>query len=78
MTRPVPVVAVALLAALTSCAGAPRPLGAPPGVSYRLVSETLAERTARAERYCGQYSKRARLKDIESRAGDDIARYECV
>jgi uncharacterized lipoprotein YajG len=64
---------------LTACASEPRVVSAtPPGVSYHFLGENIAEATARADRYCQQYGKRARLQAVNRTATDNIAAYECL
>jgi uncharacterized lipoprotein YajG len=72
-----PVFAAAL--ALAACANEPRVVNeTPPGVSYRFQGENIAEATSRADRYCQQYGKRARLQAINRTATDNVAAYECL
>jgi uncharacterized lipoprotein YajG len=66
-------------ATLAACAGEPRVINAtPPGVSYRFQGENVAEATSRADRYCQQYGKRARLQSVNQSVTDNIAVYECL
>ena len=63
---------------LAGCAGEPRVVNAtPPGVSYRFSGENIAEASMRADRYCAQYGKRARLAGVNRGSYDSIAAYEC-
>jgi hypothetical protein len=64
--------------ALIGCASEPQVLNAtPPGVSYRFEGDNVAEANLKADRYCAQYGKRARLQAVQRAAGDKIAVYEC-
>jgi hypothetical protein len=50
---------------------------APPGISYRVDGPDIADVNERAARYCGQYGKRAQLKNIDHSSGAAIAVYDC-
>jgi hypothetical protein len=64
--------------ALGACASEPRVVNAtPPGVSYRFAGDNVAEANLKADRYCAQYGKRARLSNVQRGASDNIAVYEC-
>ena len=70
---------LAAMAMLGACANEPRVVNAtPPGVSYRFQGENVAEATSRADRYCQQYGKRARLQAVNRTVTDNIAVYECL
>ena len=49
----------------------------PPGVSYRFKDD-IADTQQRAEQYCQQYGKRARLQNINQSGSDHIAVYDCT
>lgn len=69
---------LAAMAMLTACASEPQAINpTPPGVSYRFQGENVAEATSRADRYCQQYGKRARLQAVNQSVTDNIAVYEC-
>jgi uncharacterized lipoprotein YajG len=69
------VVAAALIA---GCAGEPRVVNAtPPGVSFRYSGDNATDANIRADRYCAQYGKRARLAGVQRGASENIAAYEC-
>ena len=69
---------VGLSALLSACAGEPRVVNAtPPGVSYRFAGDNASEANLRADRYCAQYGKRARLQGVTRGATENIAAYEC-
>jgi hypothetical protein len=71
----IPLIAVA--AALSACAGPSVVNETPPGVSYRISGNNVAEANQRADRYCQQYGKRARLQGLQRAGSDNIAVYEC-
>jgi uncharacterized lipoprotein YajG len=72
-----PVLAAVFL--LAACASEPRVVNAtPPGVSYRFQGENVADATLRADRYCQQYGKRARLQAVNRTVTDNVAVYECL
>lgn len=76
--RPVSCLAVVVVAVLAGCSSQPSVVNAtPPGVSYRFAGDNVAEANARADRYCSQYGKRARLQTVNRGASDNIAVYEC-
>lgn len=65
-------------AALAGCATEPRVVNAtPPGISYRFAGENVGEANLKAERYCAQYGKRARLQAVQRGVSENIAVYEC-
>ena len=67
-------------ALLSACSmGQERPVSqAPPGISYRVQDGDLAQTNLRADQYCEQYGKRARLQGVKGNAPDSIANYECL
>jgi hypothetical protein len=72
------VLSVLAAAALVGCASEPRVVNAtPPGISYRFAGDNVAEANLRADRYCAQYGKRARLANVQRGATENIAVYEC-
>jgi hypothetical protein len=69
---------LAAVAALAACRDAEVVNAAPPGITLRVDRDNTAEANARADRYCQQYGKRARLQTIRPSTGSDsIAQYEC-
>jgi uncharacterized lipoprotein YajG len=69
-----------LLAAssLAACSSTPRVVdSAPPGVSYRFEGDNIADANQRADSYCQQYGKRARLQTVNHSGSDNIAVYDC-
>ena len=49
----------------------------PPGISYRFEGDNIADANQRADQYCQQYGKRARLHTINHSGSDNIAVYDC-
>jgi hypothetical protein len=75
-----PFLAILLAGVLAACsAGTPAIVGTPPpGIAYRLDSNgSTAETDQRAERYCGDHGKHARLQGIDRGSGAPIAEYAC-
>ena len=65
--------------AVCGCDSEPRIVNpAPPGISYRIDGNDIADANQRAAQYCGQYGKRAELKNIDRSSGDAIAVYDCT
>jgi hypothetical protein len=80
MGRILPLLALlpAVAMGLGACAGEPRVVGAaPPGISYRFQGEDMTDANQRAERYCQQYGKHARLQTVNHTGTDNVAVYEC-
>jgi putative hemolysin len=50
---------------------------APPGISYRFQGEDVASANQRADQYCQQYGKQAKLQTVNHSGSDNIAVYEC-
>lgn len=63
------------LAACTSTSRAVDP--APPGISYRFEGDNIADANQRADAYCQQYGRHARLQTVNSSGSDKIAVYDC-
>ena len=69
---------LAVASSLAACS-APRVVNsAPPGISYRFEGDNIANANERADSYCQQYSKRARLRGINKAGKDNIAVYDCT
>lgn len=51
---------------------------APPGISYRFEGDNIAIANERADSYCQQYGKRARLQGVNRSGSDKIAVYDCT
>jgi hypothetical protein len=69
---------LALAGLLTACAQQPRIVNAPPpGISYRFHGEDIASANERADKYCGEFGKRAQLQKINRSGSDNIAVYDC-
>jgi hypothetical protein len=69
---------MAAAAGLAACHDTEVVNAAPPGITLRVDRANAAEANARADRYCQQYGKRARLQAIHPSTGSDsIAQYEC-
>ena len=49
-----------------------------PTVSYIYRGNELDEARAKADEYCGAFDQRAKLIDVETRATDKVARFECI
>jgi len=72
-------VVLGAIVVLAGCKNEPRIVNpAPPGVSYRVDGNDIADPNQRAAQYCGQYGKRAELKNIDHSSGDAIAVYDCT
>jgi hypothetical protein len=70
-----------LLAAgsLVACSSTPRVVDStPPGISYRFEGDNIADANQRADSYCQQYGKRARLQAVNPSGSDKIAVYDCT
>jgi uncharacterized lipoprotein YajG len=64
--------------ALAACSHRPNVVNAaPPGISYRFEGDNIADANQRAEQYCQQYGKRARLQTVNRSGSDNIAVYDC-
>jgi uncharacterized lipoprotein YajG len=73
-----PTLLLLALATLAACTSEPKVVNStPPGVSYRFSGDNVAEANARADRYCAQYGKRARLQNVNRGSSDSVASYEC-
>ena len=73
-----PCLVVLLLAGLAACAGRPQIVGAPPpGIAYRLDDGSSDAFDQRAEQYCQQYGKHARLQSIDRSGDAPLAEYSC-
>jgi hypothetical protein len=69
---------VALAGVVAACTGPEVVNSTPPGISLRVDRENASEANARADRYCQQYGKRARLQSVHPTTGtDSVAQYEC-
>jgi hypothetical protein len=69
-----------LLAAssLLACSATPHVVNsAPPGISYRYEGDNIASANQRADAYCKQYGKHARLQTVNHSGSDNIAVYDC-
>lgn len=69
-----------LLAAssLVACSPTPHAVNsAPPGISYRYEGDNIASANQRANAYCQQYGKHARLQTVNRSGSDNIAVYDC-
>jgi len=66
--------------ALTGCAAVEphRVSETPPTVSYSFYGDQLDEARVKADNYCNAYDLKAKLIDVESRATDKVARFECI
>jgi hypothetical protein len=72
----VPVLAAA--AAVAACTGPEVVNSTPPGITLRVDRNNTAEANARADRYCQQYGKRARLANVQpTSAAESVAQYQC-
>lgn len=68
-----------VVASSVAACSAPRVVNsAPPGISYRFEGDNIANANERAESYCQQYGKRARLQGINKAGKDNIAVYDCT
>ena len=72
-------VAAAVLVALSACATAePRRVSeTAPTVSYSFTGDRLEEATDKAQNYCEGYDLDAELVDVDTRATDNVAHFEC-
>jgi hypothetical protein len=71
---------LSLLAAcsLVACSSTPAVVNsAPPGISYRVDGDNIADANQRADSYCRQYGKTARLQTVNQSGRDNIAVYDC-
>ena len=69
---------IALGVGLAACAQTPRATGgAPPGISFRLQGEPIAQVDQRADQYCQRYGKHAQRTSVEHQGDTAIAVYEC-
>jgi hypothetical protein len=69
---------VALAGAVAACTGPDVVDSTPPGITLRVDRDNASEANARADRYCQQYGKRARLQSVRPTTGSDsVAQYEC-
>jgi hypothetical protein len=48
-----------------------------PGIAYRF-GNSIAEVKGKAQRYCGQWHKEARLDTVKPAGTERIARFDCV
>jgi hypothetical protein len=64
---------------LVACSSTPPRVvnSAPPGISYRFEGDNIANANQRADSYCQQYGKRARLQTVNRAGSDNIAVYDC-
>ena len=63
---------------LAACSSTPPVVNSPPpGVSYRVEGDNIADANQRADSYCQQYGKHARLQTINRNGSDSIAVYDC-
>ncbi len=64
--------------ALAACSHHPNVVNAaPPGISYRFQGDNIADANQRADQYCQQYGKHARLQTVNRSGSDNIAVYDC-
>jgi hypothetical protein len=69
---------IGLAGTLAACSGPQIVQETAPSVSFRVDQNGAAEATARADRYCQNYGKRARLTSTQpTTTGEQIAHYEC-
>jgi hypothetical protein len=69
---------VALAGVVAACSAAPPVAGqAPPGISYRFEGDDIASANQRADQYCQQYGRHARLQTVNRSGSDKIAVYDC-
>jgi hypothetical protein len=72
----IPLLAVA--GTLGACAGPEVVNSTPPGITLRVDRSNTAEANARADRYCQQYGKRARLQNVQpTSTTESVAQYQC-
>ena len=69
---------VAVVLAGCALAGPQRISATQPTVSYSYQGDKLDEANAKANDYCNTYRLTAKLIDVESRATDKVARFECI
>ena len=70
---------VALVGGLAACSHNQTIVNpAPPGISYRFQGDDTASADQRADQYCQQYGKQARLQKVGHSGSDNIAVYECL
>jgi hypothetical protein len=76
--RPLMLSLVGLAGALAACTGPQVVQETAPSVSFRVDQAGAADANARADRYCQNYGKRARLTAVQpTTTGENIAHYEC-
>jgi len=64
--------------ALVGCSGPEVVNSTPPGITLRVDRNDTAEANARADRYCQQYGKRARLQNVQpTTSTESVAQYQC-
>jgi uncharacterized lipoprotein YajG len=69
---------LAAIFALAACAQEHATISAPPpGISYRFQGDNIADANQRADAYCQQYGRHARLQTIQPSGSDKIAVYAC-
>ncbi len=70
---------LAAAGALAACSHEPpsSAAAAPPGISYRYQGDNIASANQRADQYCQQYGKHARLQSVNRSGNDNIAVYAC-
>ena len=68
---------LALLGLLAACSGPTEVASVPPGVSYRVTGDNVADASLRADRYCGQYARRAVFDGMNQSGNDRIAVFSC-
>jgi hypothetical protein len=72
----IPMLVVA--AGIAACTGPEVVNAAPPGITLRIDRSNTAEANARADRYCQQYGKRARLQNVQpTNSAESVAEYQC-
>jgi hypothetical protein len=72
------VLLLVVVAGVAACSHDPSVVNpAPPGISYRFQGDDVASANQRAEQYCKQYGKQARLQTVNHSGDDNIAVYEC-
>jgi hypothetical protein len=68
---------LALCIGLAACAGPTEVASTPPGISYRVAGDNIADANLRADTYCQRYNRRAVLDGINQSGSDRIAAYSC-
>ena len=64
--------------ALVACSGPEVVNSTPPGITLRVDRNDTAEANARADRYCQQYGRRARLQNVQpTTTTESVAQYQC-